>query len=76
MLLEQRGLLMNLGEKVDIIQRDFAVHMSLPIHPGAAERLRLLESEQVNTRSYVNKAVGAVAALVFLIPIAIALLRG
>ena len=74
LLLEQRGLLLNLDERFDILQRDVAVHISLPIHPGAAERLKLIEAEQIGTRGYVNKAIGALAALTFLVPIAVTLL--
>ena len=64
LLLEQRGLLFHLTDKVDILMRDVAVHIALPTHPGSAPRLDRIEEEQVSQRAYINKALGIVGILV------------
>jgi hypothetical protein len=73
LLLENREMLYHVTEQMGVIQRDLAVHLALPIHPGADQRLKNVEIEQASQRAYLNKVLGVVGVAVFLTPIAVVL---
>jgi hypothetical protein len=57
--------------KIEGLGVRMAVHEAKPIHDGAARRLGEVECALDNQQSFVNKSLGALAVLVFLVPIAI-----